>query len=116
MASRAHNGIRVRESNSFGKRMSNHIAYALVLYTLLLIGLVAPQLEGKDTSILPYFLLVVLVGLAILPCRNLEHRWKKADAYDESTLQPAFRRDCILLWVGAFGFPTLLMAILWVLP
>jgi hypothetical protein len=116
MASRAHNSARVRESNSFGKRMSNHIAYALVLYTLLLIGLVAPQLEGKDTSILPYFLLVVLVGLAILPCRNMEYRWKKADAFDQSALRPAFRNDCAMLWIGAFGLPTLLMAILWVLP
>jgi hypothetical protein len=116
MASRAHGGIRVREANSFGKRMSNHIAYALVVYTLLLIFEVSPQMEGKGTSILPYFLLVMLVGLAILPCRSMEYRWKKADAHDESDLRHHFRRDCTLLWVGAIGFPTLLMAIFWLLP
>jgi hypothetical protein len=116
MASRAHGGIRVREANGFGKRMSNHIAYALVVYTLLLIFEVSPQMESKGTSILPYFLLVMLVGLAILPCRNLEYRWKKTDGHDESELRDHFRRDCIMLWIGAIGFPTLLMAIFWVLP
>lgn len=116
MASRAHEGVRIREANSLGKRMSNHIAYALVVYTLLLIFEVSPQMEGKGTSILPYFLLVGLVGLAILPCRNLEYRWKGAETDDGGETLSLFRRDCILLWAAAIGFPTLLMFVFWVLP
>ena len=117
MASRTHNNSRVRETGNLGKRMSNHIAYALVVYTLLLIFEVAPQMENKGTSILPYFLLVVLVGLAILPCRSLEHRWKAAAAAQgEADLNGLFRRDAVLLWLGAIGFPTLLMTIFWIIP
>jgi hypothetical protein len=116
MASQAHSGARVREANSFGKRMSNHIAYALVVYTLLLIFEVSPQMESGGMSILPYFLLVVLVGFAILPCRNLEKRWKAIDARGAADVGEAFRRDTILLWVGAIGGPTLLMAIIWIIP
>lgn len=116
MASRAHSGVRVRESNSLGKRISNHIAYALVVYTLLLIFLVSPQMESKGTSILPYFLLVILVGLAILPCRNLERRWKAVDAHHQDDLAGSCNRDAVLLWIAAIGFPVLLMTTLWIIP
>ena len=116
MASQAHSGARVREASSFGKRMSTHIAYALVVYTLLLIFEVSPQMESKGTSILPYFLLVVLVGLAILPCRKLERRWQAIDRSGDADVGGAFRRDAILLWLGAIGFPSLLMLTLWIIP
>ena len=116
MASRAQSGVRVRQASSLGKRISNHIAYALVMYTLLLIFLVSPQMESKGTSILPYFLLVVLVGIAILPCRSLERRWKAADAHDQGGLVGSCNRDAILLWIAAIGIPVLLMATLWIIP
>jgi hypothetical protein len=116
MASRVQPNIRVREASCFGKRMSNHIAYALVVYTLLLIFEVSPQMESGGMSILPYFLLVVLVGLAILPCRNLERRWKAIDARGDADVGGTFRRDTILLWIGAIGFPSLLMLTLWIIP
>lgn len=116
MATRAQPHIRVRESNSLGKRISNHVAYALVMYTLLLIFLVSPQMESKGTSILPYFLLVALVGVAILPCRSLERRWKAADACSQSELSNACNRDAVLLWVAAIGVPVLLMTVLWIIP
>ena len=116
MASRAQSHIRVREAASFGKRMSTHIAYALVVYTLLLIFEVSPQMESKGTSILPYFVLVVLVGLAILPCRKLERRWQAIDRGGSTQVGRAFKRDAILLWIGAIGIPTALMAIFWIIP
>ena len=116
MASQAHSGARVRKASSFGKRMSNHIAYALVVYTLLLIFEVSPQMESGGMSILPYFLLVVLVGLAILPCHRLERRWQAIDRSGETAVAGIFRRDAILLWLGAIGGPTLLMAVIWIIP
>lgn len=116
MATRAQRHIRVRQASSFGKRMSTHIAYALVVYTLLLIFEVSPQMESKGMSILPYFFLVLLVGLAILPCRNLERRWKAVDAGDQTDVSGQFKRDAILLWVAAIGVPTAMMAIFWVIP
>jgi hypothetical protein len=116
MATRAQSHSRVRETKSLGKRISTHIAYALVMYTLLLIFLVSPQMESKGTSILPYFLLVLLVGLAILPCRSLERRWNMADNYDSNSLNGTCNRDAVLLWVAAIGIPVLLMATLWIIP
>ena len=116
MATRAQPHIRVREASSFGKRMSTHIAYALVVYTLLLIFEVSPQMESKGTSILPYFLLVVLVGLAILPCRKLERRWQAIDRSGNPEVGGAFKREAVLLWIAAIGIPTALMTIFWVIP
>ena len=116
MATRVQPYTRVREVSSFGKRMSTHIAYALVVYTLLLIFEVSPQMESKGTSILPYFFLVVLVGLAILPCRKLERRWQAIDRSGNTDIGGAFNRDAIVLWIAAFGIPTALMTIFWIIP
>ena len=116
MASRAHNSVRIRTTYSLGKRISNHIAYALVVYTLLLIFLVAPQMESKGMSIMPYFLLVFFVGLAILPCRSLERRWKATDTQDTAHLDGAFQRDAIMLWIAAIGAPVVLMTVFWIIP
>lgn len=98
------------------KRMSTHIAYALVVYTLLLIFEVSPQMESKGMAIWPYFVLVLLVGLAILPCRNLERKWQAIDARSETDVEGRFRRDVITLWLGAVGVPTLLMLVIWIIP
>lgn len=116
MATRAQSHSRVHETKSLGKRISTHIAYALVMYTLLLIFLVSPQMESKGTSILPYFLLVLLVGLAILPCRSLERRWNMADTYEHNDLNGACNRDAVLLWIAAIGIPVSLMTVLWIIP
>lgn len=116
MASHADGHVRIREHASHAKRMSTHIAYALVMYTLLLIFEVSPQMESSGMSIMPYFLLVVLVALAIPPCRNLERRWQLADANGEHLDDGMFRRDVIVLWICAIGFPTALMALIWAIP
>lgn len=116
MASMADSGARVRETQSHAKRISSHIAYALVLYTLALIFVVSPQMESKGMSILPYFLLVALVGMVIVPCRNLERRWKRLDADGVETHDADFRRDVMMLWIGAVALPVVLAAILWIIP
>lgn len=116
MASRAEPGVRIRETSSHAKRMSTHIAYALVVYTLLLIFEVSPQMESRGMSIMPYFILVALVGLVILPCRNLERRWARLDATGQDGLDGPFRRDLIGLWLCAVGIPTGLMLLIWIIP
>ena len=70
--------LRTRTPQCYSKRISTHIAYALVVYTLMLIFLVSPALESKAMAIWPYFLLVVLVAAVIVPCRNIERHWKKS--------------------------------------
>jgi hypothetical protein len=113
VALRAGKNILASSQPSFAKRMSSHIAYALVVYTLLLIFEVSPQMDSDGMSILPYFALVALVGLAILPCRNLERRWQRIDNDAGDELRSVFKRDAIMLWLCAIGAPTAMMAIIW---
>ena len=94
------------------KRMSDHVAYALLVYTGLQIFVTAVALKGAVGSILPYFALVVLVFGIIPACRMIERRWDvlgDADAADPA-FASAFRRDTALLWAGAIGLPLALTA------
>jgi len=89
------------------KKMSDHIAYALLVYTALQIFVTMGALRGTGGSLLPYLALVILV-IAIIPaCRNFERRWNRLDdiqAHDPE-LAPAFRRDRMWLWLLAVGLP-----------
>jgi hypothetical protein len=116
MASNAHPVSHTERPLSYAKRMSTHIAYALVIYTLLLIFEVSPQMESDGMSIMPYFVLVFLVGLVIWPCRNLERRWQALEKEGNMDLSGRFRRDVIAVWVLAIGIPTALMAVFYIIP
>jgi len=89
------------------KRMSDNIAYALLVYTALQIFVTMGALHGKGGSILPYFALILLVAAIIPACRRFERRWNRLDdvqAFDPS-LASYFRRDRIWLWLMAIGLP-----------
>ena len=116
MASRADISSHRTTYVSHAKRMSTHIAYALVVYTLALIFEVSPQMESKGMAIWPYFVLVALVGIAIPPCRNLERKWQHIDARGDSDVEGRFSRDLAALWAGAIGLPTLLALVIWIIP
>lgn len=92
------------------KRMSDHIAYALLIYTGLQIFVTVHALEGGGNSILPYLALVVLVAGIIPACRWFEKRWDVLS--DEQAADPtyrrAFRSDITRLWLLAAGLPFLL--------
>lgn len=68
------------------KRMSDNIAYALLVYTALQIFMTMGALHGKGGSILPYFALVVLVAAIIPACRRFEKRWNRLN--DEQAADP----------------------------
>ena len=90
--------------------MSDHIAYALLIYTGLQIFVTVKAITTSGTSILPYLALVVLVVGIIPACRWFERRW--TDLSDEQVADPAissaFRRDVIGLWALAIGLPFVL--------
>ena len=93
----------------YRKRMSDNIAYALLVYTGLQIFVTMGSLAGKGGSLLPYFALVILVAAIIPACRNFEKRWNRlsdAQAADPQ-FRPWFRRDLMLLWTLAIGLPFL---------
>jgi hypothetical protein len=92
------------------KRMSDNIAYALLVYTGLQIFVTMGALKAAGPSMLPYLALVILVVGIIPACRRFERRWNRLS--DAQAADPAlaryFRNDRILLWVLAIGLPFLI--------
>ena len=100
--------------HGWSRKMSDHIAFALLLYTGLNIVLTISAIKGVfEGSILPYFSLVILVAAIIPACRWLEHRWEILDASsrDEWQLRGAFRRDRALVWFAAFALPVIITGV-----
>jgi hypothetical protein len=89
------------------KRMSDNIAYALLVYTGLQIFVTVHALKQGGTSMLPYLALVVLVVAIIPACRAFERRWLAIgdEAAHDPELKPAYRRDQAALWLVAIGLP-----------
>lgn len=89
------------------KRMSDTIAYALLVYTGLQIAMTMSVLRAQGGSLLPYLALLILVGAIIPSCRRFERRWaglSDKDACDPA-LAPRYRRDQLALWALAIGLP-----------
>jgi hypothetical protein len=92
------------------KRISDHIAYALLVYTALQIFITLGALRQLGSSLLPYLALVVLVVAVIPACRMMERRWTRlSDAQAVSPdYAPAYRRDRAMVWIVAIGAPFVL--------
>ena len=89
------------------RKMSDNVAYALLVYTGLQIFVTMGQLKNGSGSILPYFALIVLVAAIIPGCRMFEKRWSALSDSEAANpeLRDRFRRDLIVLWVCALGLP-----------
>ncbi len=100
-------------ANDWRKAISDHVAYALLVYTGLTIFMTVKAMSLGFSSILPYIALIVLVAAIIPACRWFEKRW--AGLSDDEAADPdyagAFRRDTVLLWLLAIGLPVLLTGI-----
>lgn len=95
------------------KSMSDHVAWALLVYTTLNIFATVKAMSAGFSNILPYFALVVLVAAIIPACRWFEKRW--TDMSDEQAADEAyaaaFRRDITGLWALAIILPLALTGI-----
>ena len=89
------------------RKMSDHVAYGLLVYTGLQIFVTMGTLKGTSGSILPYFALIVLVGAIIPGCRMFEKRWESLSDSEAANPELAgrFRRDRALVWAFALGLP-----------
>ncbi|MFN3818416.1 hypothetical protein [Blastomonas sp.] len=89
------------------RRISNHVAYALLAYTGLQIFVVMGAIRGEGMSILPYLGLVALVGIVIPLCRRMERRWQglSRSNLSEAQLLTHYRGDRLGIWMFALGFP-----------
>ena len=92
------------------KSASDHVAYALLVYTALQIFVTVDALKAGSSTILPYFALIVLVGGIIPACRWFEKRWVglSDQAGHDPGLSGDFKRDMMMLWGLAIGLPFLL--------
>jgi hypothetical protein len=89
------------------RRMSDNVAYALLVYTGLQIWVTMGTLKNGSGSILPYFALIVLVAAIIPGCRIFEKRWDGISDGEAANpeLRDRFRRDQAVLWLAAIGLP-----------
>ncbi len=89
------------------RKMSDHIAYALLVYTGLQIFVTMNALHAEGSSLLPYMALIVLVGAIIPACRRFERRWNRLDDIQaaDPLLASYYRRDRLMLWLLAIGLP-----------
>ena len=95
------------------KRMSDTVAYSLLVYTSLQIFVTLRTLEGESGSMLPMLALVVLVAGIIPMFRHFERQWEALsnEAAADPALRSAFRRDQMAVWAAAIGLPFLLAAV-----
>ena len=96
------------------RAMSDHVAYALLVYTGLQIFLTVKALSEGTSSILPYAALVILVAAIIPACRWFERRWTLLSDEEAANTEHAatFRRDTIALWCLAIGLPFILTGLI----
>ena len=89
------------------RKMSDHVAYGLLVYTGLQIFVTMSALKEGQGSILPYFALIVLVVGIIPGCRMFEKRWEGLSDSDAANpeLADRFKRDRLLVWLFALGLP-----------
>jgi hypothetical protein len=106
-----------RKAIDWKRRMSDHVAFALLVYTGLQIFVTMGALRSEHGSILPYFGLVLLVAAIIPGCRMFEQRWDRLAETEASRedLTHLFLRDAAILWVAAIGLPFLVTGIIKVL-
>ena len=95
------------------KRMSDHIAYALLVYTGLQIFVTMHALKAGGGSLLPYLALIILVGAIIPACRGFERRWNRLSPEQaaDPSLAGRYRHDRAMLWLLAIGLPFALTAL-----
>jgi hypothetical protein len=89
------------------RKMSNNVAYALLVYTGLQIFWTMSVLKTGHGSAMPYLALVVLIAAIIPACRLFEKRWEALS--DSVAANPEFAdrfwRDRLVLWLCAIGLP-----------
>lgn len=118
-AMRGNQGRREKLDQSVGKiawdkKMCGNVAWALLFHTTLLIFFVTTKMESSGTSIFPYFILVIMVGLFIGIGRHYDKRWRILAPSELSYSSKAYRYrlDLIKLWVLAIGLPFLWAALI----
>ncbi|SCW74362.1 hypothetical protein SAMN02927924_02566 [Sphingobium faniae] len=93
--------------NAFAKRISSHLAAALVVFCLLQIFIVA-KMGG---SLLLHLGVIIAIGGFAVAARGLERHWQSIEqsGLPHRALALRFRRDVLQLWAAS-----LIGALLWI--
>ena len=114
-ALREHSGAQKRGAAKLDwrRKMSDHVAYGLLVYTGLQIFVTMSALKVGLGSILPYFALIVLVVAIIPGCRMFEKRWEALSDSEAANpeLADRFKRDRLLVWLFAISLPIALTGV-----
>lgn len=104
---------RAPASRDWARRISDHLAYGLLVYTALQIFVTMKQLKEIDHSLPPYLALVVLVAAIIPGARAMEACWQSVPPGEQHdrTHQRRFARDRAIIWLVVIGLPFLLAGI-----
>lgn len=105
MASAFDSGALLHARPAYAKRISSHLAAALVIFALLQIFIIA-KFGG---SLVLHLGIIVAIGGFAMAARTLEHRWATFEraGLPTTTLSPIFRRDLFLLWSASIFGATL---------
>lgn len=89
------------------KGMSNHVAYALLVYTAIHIFATVSAMKATGLKTGALLALCVLVAGIIPALRKFEGRWTvlNDDQAVDPSYAPAYRRDLTFLWILAIGLP-----------
>lgn len=100
-------GNSAHSRKSFAKRISTHLAAALVVFCLAQIGIVA-KMGG---SLVLHLGIIIAIGGYAIAARGLEHRWQMLErgALSESSLATRYRVDVFQIWAAS-----IVGALLWI--
>jgi hypothetical protein len=106
MARAEHLGTIESYLKDYAKRISNNIAAALVVYTLLLIFITTPAMDS-GASMWPFLFLVLLVAGIIPYFRKIDKRWQALESSEvrSDDLVSLFAFDRIKLWALTLLIP-----------
>ena len=101
MATAFNSGSARAHGGRYAKRMSSHLAAALVVFCLIQIGIVA-RMGG---SLILHLALIAAIGGYAIISRRMERRWEMLDesGLSMSGLGLRFRRDVTQVWVSSIA-------------
>jgi len=110
---RISDNVHGRAARDWRKGMSDHVAWALLVYTGLHIFVTVKAIQDTGYTMLALMALVVLVAAIIPLWRKFERRWTSLDdeAAHDPALASAYRRDRLVIWAAAIGLPVVLTLI-----
>ena len=95
------------DARALSRRMTWHVAAALIVYAGLQLWLVIGAVSDGATRVLPY-VAVGLVLVAVVPlARRIEQRWARLaqTALPSRQLSRSYRLEALRLWVAAIVLP-----------